>query len=72
MKYVINYGHAASHHSLLGKFLSVRCFGVECHWLVSWLISQLISYLIVVITSITDIFMSIAIPFVLQIGDIWN
>ena len=41
----------------------VRCSGVECHYL----ILQLMSYFIMVIISITDMFVPMAISFELQI-----
>ena len=65
-------GNAAHHHSLYDWFWGVRCSCVEFNYLVSFLILLLMSYLIIVITSITDMFMSMATSIELQIYTFWH
>ena len=48
-------------------FWGVRWSSVEYHCLVSLLTLLLTSYIIIVLTSITDMFMSMATPFEIQI-----
>ena len=57
------------------RSFNVCCSGVECHYIVFFLytlILILVSYFIMMIISITDMFMSMAIPFELQIYAFWN
>ena len=58
--------------NILNWCYSMCCSGVEYHYFVFLLISISMSYFIMVSTSITDMFMSLAIPFELQIYDFWN
>ena len=58
---------SAPQHSLWDWILGVRCSDVEYLYLVSSPILLSVSYLIMVVTSITDMFMSMATSFELPV-----
>ena len=65
-------GEAIPHHSPLDWFWDKRYSGVKCHYAFSLQISSLVSYVSIMVTTVTGMFKSLAIPFEPHIQAFWN